>query len=96
MGSRRLLISITLLLCWTAVVEAAEWQDRLFDDYGLEVHGFVEGRGGYRLQTDSARFFFPGGIESFTLSPLDTAEYKTFKSLDYSKISAALPTMPAG
>ena len=52
MGSRRLLISITLLLCWTAVVEAAEWQDRLLDDYGLEVHGFVEGRGGYRLQND--------------------------------------------
>jgi hypothetical protein len=50
--------------------------------------------GGYRLKTDSARFFFPGGMESFTLSPLDTAEYKTFKSLDYSKIIAALPTMP--
>lgn len=36
-----------------AADEQPPWRDRLYDDYGLEVAGFMEGRAGMRLQDDA-------------------------------------------
>jgi hypothetical protein len=47
-------LSLGLLLCAAPlhVNAAAQWQDTLFDHYGIEANGFVETRGGVRLQDD--------------------------------------------
>jgi hypothetical protein len=42
----------TLLLTVLPAVAESDWQDNLFDSYGLEVNGFVEARGGVRVRQD--------------------------------------------
>jgi len=48
---------IVLLLCFLGIVTASAamasaLQDRLYDDYGIELNGFVEARQGWRLEED--------------------------------------------
>jgi len=50
-------LAIIALLCLigvfsAATVMASSYQDRLYDDYGIELNGFVEVRQGWRLQED--------------------------------------------
>lgn len=50
---KKILISITLALIAAAGrPSASQLQDRLYDDYGVELNGFVEMRQGWRLQGD--------------------------------------------
>ncbi len=41
------------LLCQAVIAETVSLRDRLYDDYALELAGFVEARAGFRLQEDA-------------------------------------------